>query len=446
MSWYDRVIWSEGLFLRPQHFQQQDRRIEDLLEARASSMLGYRWGFRSLEINGNALALGKIELASARGVMSDGTPFDFPGQDPPPEALEIGSATKDEPILLALPLRRQGMPEIADADPTRSVLTRFSVGEMELADTHTGSSESAPVQVGRLRLRLLRQSDITDAYATIGVAHVVERRADNQLVLDNGYIPPMLGTVGNGVLQGYVRELVGLLSQRGAALASRMTHPGRGGVAEIADFLFLQTVNRYEPLFRHFASHSLLHPERLFSVCLQLAGDLGTFSKSPPRALTPPQYEHDALAKCFGPVMADLRLSLSMVLEQAAIPIELLDRKYGVYVAVIPDKSLFKTASLVLAVNAQLPPDAIRQRFPNQVKIGPAERIRDLVNVQLPGIPLRPLPIAPRQIPFHAGFNYFQLEPGGELWNELTRSGGIAMHVPGDFPGLELEFWAIRNQ
>jgi len=98
----------------------------------------------------------------------------------------------------------------------------------------------------------------------------------------------------------------------------------------------------------------------------------------------------------------------------------------------------------VLAVNAQVPAETLRARFPPQVKIGPVERIRDLVNLQLPGIPLRSLPVAPRQIPYHAEFNYFELERGGDLWKQLERSGGLAMHIAGEFPGLEMEFWAIR--
>ena len=112
----------------------------------------------------------------------------------------------------------------------------------------------------------------------------------------------------------------------------------------------------------------------------------------------------------------------------------------------IPDIELQRTASFVLAVNAQMPGEALRARFPTQVKICPAERFRELVDRQLPGILLRPLPVAPRQIPFHAGFTYFELETrGNELWKQLETSGGLAMHVAGDFPGLAMEFWAIRG-
>jgi type VI secretion system protein ImpJ len=63
----------------------------------------------------------------------------------------------------------------------------------------------------------------------------------------------------------------------------------------------------------------------------------------------------------------------------------------------------------------------------------------------LPGIGLRLLPTAPRQLPFHAGFHYFELDRGSDLWKQLINSGGLALHVAGDFPALELELWAIRN-
>jgi type VI secretion system protein ImpJ len=99
----------------------------------------------------------------------------------------------------------------------------------------------------------------------------------------------------------------------------------------------------------------------------------------------------------------------------------------------------------VLAAKAQLPTERLQASLPTLVKIGPGERIRDLVNLNLPGIVLRSLPVAPRQIPFHAGFLYFELERGGDLWKQTEQSGVLALHVAGEFPGLELEFWAVRG-
>jgi type VI secretion system protein ImpJ len=49
------------------------------------------------------------------------------------------------------------------------------------------------------------------------------------------------------------------------------------------------------------------------------------------------------------------------------------------------------------------------------------------------------------ELPYHAGFNYFELDRTSDYWKQLPGSGGFGMHVGGDFPALELELWAIRE-
>ncbi|MBX3604152.1 MAG: type VI secretion system baseplate subunit TssK [Piscinibacter sp.] len=444
MTWTNKVVWTEGMFLQPQHFQQHDRYLEYQLRQRLAAMVGYPWGFTALALDEAALALGKLALNSAQGLLPDGTAFSIPGNDAAPAALDVKPDVRNERVVLAVALQRPGIVDSDAEQAAGSMGPRYQVAEVGIGDSNTNLDRDASVQVGRLNLRLMLERDAGEGFATLGVARVVERRADNKLVLDAHYIPPMLHAQGHTILDGYLRELCGLLHQRGEALGARIAQPGRGGVAEIADFLLLEAVNRSQPLFLHLQQRSVLHPQDFYAACLSLAGDLATFreKRRPPMF---PEYLHDDQARCFKPVIEDLRQSLSMVMEQTAIPIELQDRKYGIRVAVIADTDLQRHASFVLAVAAQLPGEALRARFPTQVKIGPVERIRDLVNLQLPGVALRPLPVAPRQIPYHAGFNYFELETrNSDLWKQLETSGGLAMHIAGEFPGLELEFWAIR--
>ena len=128
-----------------------------------------------------------------------------------------------------------------------------------------------------------------------------------------------------------------------------------------------------------------------------------------------------------------------------AIPIPLEPRKFGISVAIVPDKTLFSTAVFILGARADGPAEYVRQRFPTQVKIAPAEKIGDLVRQGLPGVPVVPVPVTPRQIPYHAGYAYFELDQTHDLWDQLKNSGGVAIYVPGDFPGLAMEFWAIRG-
>ena len=133
------------------------------------------------------------------------------------------------------------------------------------------------------------------------------------------------------------------------------------------------------------------------------------------------------------------------VLEQTAIRIPLQQRRHGVRVGAINDRTLLSGSSFVLAVQADMPAETLRRNFPGTAKIGAVEQIRELVNVALPGIELRALPVAPRQMPFVAGAQYFELDRNSPHWQQMQSSGGFAIHVSGDYPNLSLDLWAIRG-
>jgi type VI secretion system protein ImpJ len=443
MSWNRKVVWSEGMLLQPQHLQQHDRYLQSQLEARVARLRPYSWGFSALKFDESALAFGKLALQACSGVLPDGTPFMLPADDELPLPLDVPEDARNVLVVLALPLRRPGVAETADSTAPDN-FARHRPVDHETWDSN-GIDNSALMQVGQLRLRLALESEVINAYSTIGVARVLERRPDNRLVLDPEYCPPCLDYRAAPRLGGFADELVGLLHQRGQALASRLSQPGAAGAAEIVDFLLLQLVNRAEPLFAHLAGMTGLHPEELYREMAALAGELSTFSPTNKRAVQYPVYRHEQLRESFQPVIEHLREALSAVMDSHAVPIALEERQFGIRVAVMRDPELVKSATFVLAVNAHLAAENIRTAFPRQVKIGSVEKIRDLVNLQLPGIGLRALPVAPRQLPFHAGFTYFELDRNSEYWAQLSTSAGFAMHVAGEFPGLQMEFWAIRK-
>lgn len=443
MSWNCKVVWSEGMLLQPQHFQQHDRYLQNQLESRVSGLRPYAWGFSELKLDEQQLALGQLALLSCSAVLPDGTPVYLPTDDDLPIPLNVLEEARNVMVMLALPLRRPGVAEIGNA-LTPDNFARHRTAEYTSWDSN-GLDNNALMQIGKLRLRLELESDVANGYACLGVARILERRADNRLVLDPEYCPPCLDFRAAPRIGAFADELVGLLHQRGATLASRLSQPGAAGAAEIADFLFLQLVNRAEPLFAHLTAMTGLHPEELYRAMVQLAGEMATFSQPGKRAVQYPVYRHDRLRETFMPVIDDLRQSLSLVMDPHAISIAWEERQFGIRVAVMPDPELLKSATFVLAVNAQMPPESVRSGFSRQVKIGAVEKIRDLVNLQLPGIGLRPLSVAPRQLPFHSGFTYFELDRSSEHWKKMTASAGFAMHVAGDFPGLQMEFWAIRQ-
>ena len=444
MSIYSKVVWSEGMFLNPQHFQQQDRYYEQYIEGRFRAFGAYGWGWHEFTVDQQLLKLGKISLLSARGVLPDGTPFNVPEGDEAPPVLELPETLHNKVVYLALPVRRPGALDVLPPEGGPG-LARYQAGEIDVRDGSSDTGTSSLIRVGKLRLRLLLETDDLSGYAALGMLRISEVRDDRQVILDDQYVPPVLDCAAATRLHGFLNELTGMLHHRGEAIAGRLADARRAGTAEIADYMMLQLVNRLEPLAAHMAGHRGLHPQVLYSELLQMVGELSTFTAKTRRPPQFPAYRHDDLQATFAPVMQALRQSLSMVQEQTAIALSLVEKKFGIRVAQIPDPTLVDTSSFVLAVRADVPGETLRARFPAQAKMGSVERIRQLVNAQLPGIPMRPLAVAPRQIPYHAGFTYFELERNSDFWKELRQSGGFALHVGADYPGLELELWAIRD-
>ncbi len=444
MSLYNKVAWSEGMFLRPQHFQQQDRYLENLIRHSATAFTPHAWGIQELKIDHDLLSTGKLAVSRCSGIMPDGTHFSLPDHTEPPSPLDLDETVKDSIVYLALPLQDpRGMD--VDFNGAGNGTVRYAVQELEVLDSSGGADAPAEVQLGRLAFRLMLEDEERSGYHCIGLDRVLQVSADKKVALDEAYMPPCLDSQVVPRLPGFISELEGMLHQRGESLAAEVSESGRGGAAEIADFLLLQVVNRYEPLLAHLGKLSGLHPEPLYRILVEMAGELTTFTTQEKRPPSFPAYRHDALKETFEPVMVSLRQSLSMVSRRSAIAIPLEERKSGVRVGVIADRSLLKDAMFVLAVNADLPVETLRRNFPANTKIGSVEKIRELVNRALPGISLEPLPVAPRQIPFHAGVTYFALDTKGPFWKDLSKSGGLALHVSGTFPGLVMNLWAIRQ-
>jgi type VI secretion system protein ImpJ len=246
-------------------------------------------------------------------------------------------------------------------------------------------------------------------------------------------------------LGSFVRELQGLLTTRGEALAADLVKPSQTSVEEISNFLLLQVLNRYQPFLKHLSGVEGLHPEDFYRIAIQLAGELATFFREGRRPMSFPQYDHDDLRSTFFPVMEELRVLLSKETVQRAVRIPLSKPKAGVYGARIPDIHLLDNAIFILAAKAQMSSEVLRNSFHPQVKIGPVEEIQALVGSHLRGIAIEPLPVAPKELPYHTGFTYFELDRYGDYWKRMKTSGGFAIWIGGEFRGLELEFWAIKE-
>lgn len=436
-----KPLWLEGMFLRPQHLQQYDRWIENSLERRIDGISAYGWGLREISFDTEALQAGQVRLTAIDGVFPDGTAFTAPSVQPLPAARRLEPDAQGKKLYLALPLRGAGGIEVAE---TEAENYRFRKSTTAARNSAQADRPPADILVGTLNVRLVIDGDNFDELVLLPIAEIDAVDAQGQITLSDTYIPPLMVSGASPRLLSIMDQIRGLLRSRATVLASGATGQGDVSRSAMLDLMTLGIANKYESLFTHLIAVPHHSAEAIYRDCVMLIGELSAFAASGRRPPSLPAYDHVDLRQTFDPVFQELRGMLSVVVVRNAVNIPLTEREYGIWLGEIEDRMIFRGRRLVLIAQADMALETIRTQMPIQIKIGPVEQIRELVNLQLPGIVIEALSVAPREIPFIQNAVYFELNTNNPLWAQMPNSAAFALHVSGSYPGLRLELWAIQ--
>lgn len=444
MAVTSKPIWSEGMLVRPQHLQQYDRWVENLLENRVSGLVSHGWGVRRLTFDHNLLALGQIAITELHAILPDGTALSLPEHGSLPKPRQVPPSTKGIRIKIGLPVRR---PDTADISSAEAPLRRYNPEALRVRNSTAPDKQPVDVNVAALAARFIFEGESEDDLVALDIGRLRDVEPGGAIILSDTFIPPCVNGRAAGRITAILNEMRSLLRSRAEALAAR-ADPSRSSAdsAGLIDLVTLSIVNGAEAVFDHFATMQELHPETIFRTLLELAGRLSSFTGDRRKPADLPVYKHEDLESSFTPLLDLMRRLLSVVMQHAAVSLPLQDRGYGILIAVIADRTLFQDSRFILAAVASVPTESLRSQLPQQMKIGSVEQIRDLVNLQLPGVPIRALPVVPREMPYLQNAVYFELDQSAELWRSLPRSAAFAFHVSGDYSDLHLEFWAIRGK
>jgi type VI secretion system protein ImpJ len=437
-----KVLWMKGVLLSPQHLQAQDRFLEDLIGFQLSALAAFPWGFQQLEIDREALTGGSLALSSAAGLLPDGMPFDMPESDalPAPKPLEdfwVGDRTSLD-IYLSIPEHRPGGHNVSMSVADHG--TRYVSQVLLRRDENTGLAEK-PIQVARKNFRLLAEGETLEGSTVLPLTRVT-RAATGQFQLDPRFVPPLLDITASDYLIMIARRLVEIMSAKSATLSGARRQRGRGladfGVADIANFWLLYTVNTHLPRFRHLFETRRGHPAELHAAMLALAGALTTFSTTVhPRDLA--KYDHTDLGGCFTRLDVMLRDLLDTVVpaNHVALPLRLTEP--SVYATAIDQDRYLTAPQLFLAVSADLKQDELLRKVPQLMKVSSGDRIQQLIKQALTGVTLRHTPNPPSALPVKLSYQYFALDKAGADWDGIAHARNLAVYVPSDFPNPQLE-------
>jgi len=440
------IVWREGLFMRPQHLQQNSFYMLSELMKRTQKSSANMWGIFDMEIDQSNLSLGKILIRHISGLMPDGTLFDILESE---QLLgrEIKESDVGEDLYLSLPLAIPNSKEIFfeydEEKPTRYKAKSIS----KVPNLNMGEESQADLTYAEFNFKILKKSELKEGYTSVKITKVKEISTDGQVTLDGSYEPTYMHLHKAKEITTGLQDIIATLQYRSEQIANKLGHNSLE-TTELGDYLMLQLVNKAYSRLHFFTTQSQLHPADLFLEINSIIAELAVFLKTEKRILSPLIYSHLKQNESFQKVFLELKTMLNFILEQNAISIEIQKGKYGLYRAQLPNKSMLRTDSFILSVSSKLLDESdLKKLLLDNLKVSTVEGIQELVNLHLSGFKISPLASAPRQIPYRVDNSYFKIILTEENKQVLDISGGFAFYLP-ELLQRDLGFtlWAIKNK
>ncbi len=406
MKHLSKVVWFEGMYLAPHHFQAQTQSFEDLIQFSTTSLWFEPYGLVGIDLDAEALRNGNVALIHARGIFPDGLAFHMPDSDPLPPARYIADlfppTVESTLVYLAVPSRQADGP--------------------------------------------LLETEARQEMVCLPIARVM-RDGTGHLLYDPRFIPPCLQITASERLMMISRRLIGILDEKSATLSrARSTGRGMAGFSsqEIASFWFVHTINTSLAVLRHLCSSERGHPEQLYLEMARLGGGLCTFGlDSHPQTL--PLYDHLNLGQCFQDLDEHIRAHLELVVPSNCISVPLKQTGRYFYVGEITDQRCLDRARWIFAIRSEIGELELISRTQRLVKICSSQLLPEVVKAALPGLTLSHLPVPPSAVAPKVESQYFGISRAGSTWEQIVQTRGVGVYVPGELPLPEIELLVILD-
>ena len=444
MKLLSKVVWSEGMYLGPHHFQAQNRYFEESIHFATARLWKHASGLAGCELDADALRNGMVSLLHAHGIFEDGLAFDIPECDPAPAPLSIADQfhpTADHvTVSLAVP-RWFADRQNCKLEPVPNGNSRYTGAVEMLHDENTGRDEK-PVQVGRKNLRLVLDTDSSDDVLTLPLARVM-RDGTGHFVFDPTFVPSLLRISASERLTSMLQRLVEILEEKSAVVSQEQRQPGakfQAGMSarQVSQFWFLHAINSSLTPLKHLLLTKHGHPEELFCEMSRFAGALCTFGlDTHPRSL--PAYNHRDPGPGFDALEDHIRRHLEIVVPSSTVVVPLVQGERYFYSGEVRDQRCMGPSRWILSIYSPLGEADLIAKTLQFVKVCSVKFVPELVKRALPGLTLTHMQVPPSAVSAKVDHQYFVINRTGPCWEHIMQTRAIGVYVPGELPSPEME-------
>ncbi|WP_150428899.1 type VI secretion system baseplate subunit TssK [Dechloromonas sp. CZR5] len=441
-----KMLWGEGLFLRPQHFQGQDAYAEGLVRTSLLAANPYAWGFRELDLDIESLKNGILRFKRISAIFPNGDFFSAPDVDQLPPSLALSDAIGDDGVgdfFLALHHINAHGGNCAE-NASASGQARYLIVPRATTDLFTDAAEADVSTLSQIAY-LKTGSENRDHFLTLPIARI-RRTSSNGFEPDPAFMPPSVSLRSAPPLFMMLRRQIDALLAKVEALYGFHREPTKNVIefrsGDIASFWLLHTASSACATLTHLFRQPDTSPERLFQELLRLAGGLMTFSKG--YSLNDlPAYDHLQPGPCFSRIDQILRELLDTVISTRYFAITLTQPKPAFYSGHLDSDKIDSETAFYLSVTAAHPQSEIIESIPLRIKLGAPDDVEKLVLSAMSGVRLTHAQQVPGAIPVRPGAIYFALDAHGPLYERMLKAQSVMIYAPESYRDLAIELIAV---
>ncbi|MDC5822276.1 type VI secretion system baseplate subunit TssK [Vibrio europaeus] len=435
----NKVVWSEGMFLSPQHFQQQERYVENFTREFAGQVSPKCFGVTHLELDRSMLNIGKVSVRRAKGIFPDGTPFVVE------QALvvDVPKNTHHKKVYLALPVTRPGAVDVGE-----DARLRHRALEHPVYDTSREQSDPAALELAILNLQLKLEGDELEDFVLLAIAEISEHKSEGAVVLNQAFVPQCLHFGVSTYLSDCIADVFAQVQYRSRAIHARLQAEANSKSYQslMRDYLWLQVLGSWMPKLEQWHLDPTLLTRHLYLECVSMAGQMQGLEGKMPKSF--PAWNPDDLYAVFSTVFSELLVLLREV-QIDNVSTLVWDKQLFVsrrlLRTIVDDRSLYHEGRFIMVVSSSIGATRLGEEFPRAAKLAGNSDIAGLVRNALSGIPLRHLPYAPSELKSLNDAAYFEVDTKSDLWQSLVkRDEAIALHIDERIDDIRVDFHVIR--
>ncbi|MBT3805561.1 MAG: type VI secretion system baseplate subunit TssK [Desulfobacula sp.] len=439
------ILWHQGLFLQPHHFQQNDTFMKSLLTPHNKYHTPFFWGCGQIIIQDASLSERLIEIEKCELIFQDGTWVKFPEnamiQRRSFEDLSF-DVEGDKPVTVYLGIKKwnsfdKNVTSIDSNNSIDSVGTRFvsSVEPESVQDIHGGGD---PVNIRKMdyvvKIFWDHEIDKFNEYLMIPVCQL--ELSEDKIGLSKSYVAPTYIISGSDILMKILKNLRENIISRCRVFESYKFSQGLSSDFDahfIPHLLVLSALNRALPNLNHIIEVKGFHPQAAYGILRQIVGDLSTFTdrinalgQLKDGTLLLPEYDHVQIYNCFN----EAQILLGELLRGISIGGETIfsmNRENDYFTIKLPAEEFRDSYMYFLVLKTKAKSEQIINDMHNIIKLGNPKNIDNMIARALPGVPVKHRLVPPPGMPKRSGSYYFRINSKHHLWEEIKQSGDISL-------------------